>query len=179
LASRKTTKSRKRRRHSAAPRAVPSTRRDERVARESQATRQEQRAKRQLGREGERPPSPFGGLPVSEAAILIGLISAVIGFTQRGGPALIAGLGICVLGVVEITAREHFSGYRSHAALLAAIPAVAVEVGAVLAFKPQQRALLVLAVVPVFAGLFWLLRRRFLTARQARVARIPAPPAPR
>jgi hypothetical protein len=27
-------------------------------------------------------------------------------------------------------------------------------------------------VVPVFAGLFWLLRKRFLIARQARVARM-------
>jgi hypothetical protein len=42
----------------------------------------------------------------------------------------------------------------------------------VLAFKPSQRAVLVLAVVPVFAGLFWWLRRRFLIARQARVARM-------
>jgi membrane protein insertase Oxa1/YidC/SpoIIIJ len=44
----------------------------------------------------------------------------------------------------------------------------------VLAFRPSQRALLVLVVVPVFAGLFWVLRKRFLIARQARVARMHA-----
>jgi hypothetical protein len=42
----------------------------------------------------------------------------------------------------------------------------------VLAFKPSQRAFLVLVVVPIFAGLFWWLRKRFLVARQARVARM-------
>jgi hypothetical protein len=90
------------------------------------------------------------------------------------------GLIICALGVVEITAREHFSGYRSHTALLAAIPAVALEVALVVALgEPKQRALLLLAVVPVFALLFWLLRRKFLAARQARVARTARPPAPR
>jgi hypothetical protein len=155
-----------------------SSRRDERADRRAQTAQEVKRSGRVLGREGERPQSPFGGLPVSELAILLGLISAVIGFVQGGGPALVVGLIVCALGVVEITAREHFTGYRSHASLLAAIPSVAVEVGIVLAFKPSQRALLVLVVVPVFAGLFWWLRKRFLIARQARVARMHArPPA--
>lgn len=144
------------------------------------AVRERKRGERQLGKEGERPESPFGGLPISELAIFVGLVAAVIGFIQGGGPALVVGLIVCALGVIEITGREHFSGYRSHAALLAAIPAVALEVGIVLAFgQPKQRALLLLAVVPVFAGVFWLLRRKFLTARQARVARTARPPAPR
>jgi hypothetical protein len=137
-----------------------------------QTERDVKRGERVLGREGERPESPFGGLPISELAILVGLIASVIGFIQGGGPALVVGLIVCALGVIEVTAREHFSGYRSHTALLAAIPSVALEAGVVLAFKPSQRAVLVLAVVPVFAGLFWWLRRRFLIARQARVARM-------
>jgi hypothetical protein len=157
---------------------VASTRREERAARQVQTEREVQRGQRVLGREGERPESPFGGLPISELAILVGLIASVVGFIQGGGPALVVGLIVCALGVIEVTAREHFSGYRSHAALLAAIPSVALEAGVVLAFKPSQRAVLVLAVVPVFAGLFWWLRRRFLVARQARVARMHArPPA--
>jgi hypothetical protein len=151
---------------------VASTRREERAERQVQTERELQRGQRVLGREGERPQSPFGGLPISELAILVGLIASVVGFIQGGGPALVVGLIVCTLGVVEVTAREHFSGYRSHAALLAAIPSVALEAGVVLAFKPSQRAILVLAVVPVFAGLFWWLRRRFLVARQARVARM-------
>jgi hypothetical protein len=76
--------------------------------------------------------------------------------------------------VIEVTAREHFSGYRSHATLLAAIPAVAVVVGLSVALgQPRDRGLLLLAGVPVFGGLFWLLRRRFQAARQMRVARLP------
>ncbi|HEY1567266.1 MAG TPA: hypothetical protein VGF68_09620 [Solirubrobacteraceae bacterium] len=179
MAQRKPTKSRKRRSRDSAPRAVVSTRRDARAERQAQTAQEVKRGGRVLGREGERPEGPFGGLPISELAILLGLIAAVIGFIQHGGPALIVGLIVCALGVIEITAREHFSGYRSHASLLAAIPSVAVEAGIVLTFKPSQRALLVLVVVPIFGGLFWWLRRRFLVARQARVARMHArPPAP-
>ena len=151
---------------------MSSTRREARAERQAQATSEVQRGRRVLGREGERPEGPFGGLPISELAIFVGLIASVIGFIQGGGPALVVGLIVTALGVIEVTAREHFSGYRSHAALLAAIPSVALEAGVVLAFKPSQRGLLVLTVVPVFAGLFWWLRRRFLVARQARVARL-------
>lgn len=144
--------------------------------RQTRAEREHKRGQRQLGREGERPESPFAGLPVSELAIFAGLVAAVIGFINGGGPALVVGLIICALGVVEVTAREHFSGYRSHAALLAAIPAVTLEAGLVLAFgDPNQRGLLLVPVVPVFGILFWLLRGRFLIARQRRVARLARP----
>jgi hypothetical protein len=172
LPSQKSKRSHKRRTPDRAPRAVPSSRRDERAVRAAQAARERQRGRRQLGREGERPEGPFGGLPVSEAAILLGIIGAVFGFLNGGGPALVVGLVVCALGVCEITAREHFSGFRSHTALLAAIPAVLIEVGVVAIFgEPKQRAFLLAVVVPVFAILFWLLRRQFMTARQARVAR--------
>jgi hypothetical protein len=125
---------------------------------------------------GERPPSPFGGVPVSELAILIGAIGLLVGAVQGGGVALIVGIAVCALGVIEVTAREHFSGYRSHTWLLAAIPSVAVLVAVDLAVgQPRDRTLLVLPVVPVFAGLFWLFRRQFQAARQRRVARPPLP----
>jgi hypothetical protein len=170
--SQKSKRSRKRRKPDTAPRAVPSSRRDERAIRTAEAARQRDRGKRQLGREGARPEGPFGGLPVSEAAILLGIISAVFGFLNGGGAALVVGLVVCALGVCEITGREHFSGYRSHTALLAGIPAVLIEVGVVAIFgEPKQRALLLAIVVPVFAILFWLLRRQFMIARQARVVR--------
>jgi hypothetical protein len=105
-------------------------------------------------------------------AILAGAIALIVGFTQRGGPALIVGLVVCALGVVEFTAREHFSGYRSHTTLLAAIAVVGVEVAVVAVVgAPRQRLLLLVAIVPVYAVVFWALRRRFQAARQARVAR--------
>jgi hypothetical protein len=172
-------RSRKRRNPGAAPRAVPSSRRDERQARQAEARREVQRGGRTLGREGERPEGLFGGLPVSELGILIGVIALVIGFISGGGPALIVGIVVLGLAVLEVTGREHFSGYRSHTTLLAAVPAVALESLIVAVFgAPRQRALLIVFVVPVFAVLFWFLRQRFATARQARVARLARPPAP-
>ncbi|MGI8711883.1 MAG: hypothetical protein ACR2NR_01620 [Solirubrobacteraceae bacterium] len=172
MPAQKPKRSRKRRNPESPPRAVASTRREVRAQRVAQAANERQRARRQLGREGERPVGPFGGVPVSEVAILGGLVAAVIGFTGSGGLPLVAGLIICALGVCEITAREHFAGYHSHTALLAGIPAVAIEVLLVALFgEPKQRAWLLVVVVPVFGILFWLLRRRFMIARQARVAR--------
>jgi hypothetical protein len=139
------------------------------------SARHQTRARNPLGAVGERPQSPFGGLPVSEVAIFAGGVGMVVGLIQ-GGPSLIVGIVVCALGVLEVTAREHFSGYRSHTTLLAAIPAVGVEGALVTAIgSPRQRALLLLAVVPVYAGVFWLLRKRFQVARQARIARPPTP----
>lgn len=172
-------RSRKRRNPAAAPRAVASGRRVERAERQAQAARELRRGARSAGREGERPEGPFGGLPVSEMGILIGTIALVIGFFTGGGPVLIVGIVVLGLAVLEVTAREHFSGYRSHTTLLAALPAVAVESLVVLVFGvPRQRALLIVFVAPVFAVLFWLLRRRFAAARQARVTRLARPPGP-
>jgi hypothetical protein len=136
------------------------------------APRSQPRTRGPVGTYGERPPSPFGGLPVSEIAIFVGAIGVIAGLIQGGGPALIVGVIVCTLGVVEVTVREHFSGYRSHTMLLAALPAVGAETAVVAAVgEPSTRGLLLLVVVPVYAGVFWVLRKRFQISRQARVAR--------
>jgi hypothetical protein len=125
-----------------------------------------------LGAYGERPPSPFGGLPVSEFAIFAGTIVLIIGVIRQGGPALVGGVVLCLLGVSEVTAREHLSGYRSHTVLLAAIPAVVAEFVIVLTVgTPAVRVLLLVPVAAVFGACAWFLRRRFLVARQARLAK--------
>ncbi len=114
-----------------------------------------------------------------ELAILVGLIAAVVGFLEGGGAPLIVGLIVCGLGVLEITGREHFSGYRSHTALLAALPAVAIEVALVLAFgEPKQRRAAAGGGGAGVRGAVLAAARKFLTARQARVARMARrPPA--
>jgi hypothetical protein len=128
------------------------------------------------GSVGERPPSPFGGLPISEVAIFAGIVGLVVGLITGGEPAMVVGAIVCGLGVTEVTAREHFSGFRSHGALLAAVPAVVVEVAyALIVGVPAQRALLLLPLIVVWVPCFWLLRRTFRTARHARLARPPAP----
>jgi hypothetical protein len=164
-----------------APRVAPqakavSGRRQQREERERQAAHDRAQANRSLGTYGERPRSIFDPIPVSEIAILAGLVAVVVGVLSGGGPALIVGAIVCGLGVVEFTAREHFSGYRSHASLLAAVPAVLVEVLlALFVGVPTRRVLLLAPVIPVFAFSFWLLHRAFANARHLRVAKPPAP----
>lgn len=127
-----------------------------------------------LGAYGERPTSPFGGLPVSEFAIFVGAIATVYGFAASVPAALAVGLVIVTLGVAEFSAREHFTGYRSHTTLLAAIPAIAVGIALIaLVGGSLGRGALLLVVVPVFGVSFWFLRKRFRLARQARIARPP------
>jgi hypothetical protein len=175
VASQKSKRSRKRRNQSSVPRTAPSHRRELRSQRQAPAPSRERAGRSPAGAYGERPPSPFGGLPVSEIAIFAGAVGLIVGLIRGGGPALIAGIVVCTLGVLEVTAREHFSGYRSHTVLLAALPAVAAEVLFVaLVGEPNPRLLLLAVIVPIYAVLFWVLRRQFARARQARVARPPA-----
>jgi hypothetical protein len=150
------------------PRAVRSPRRDQQAA----VVRERRSGERMLGTVGERPESPFGGLPVSELMILAGGVSAVIGFISDARPALFVGLAVVAVGVLEFTAREHFSGYRSHTTLLAGIPTVIVEAILISTIGSHTtREVLLLLIIPVFGGLFFVLRRTFLAARQRRVAR--------
>jgi type IV secretory pathway VirB3-like protein len=125
---------------------------------------------------GDPPPNLFGGVPVAEIAILAGAAGAIIGLISSAPAALIVGIVVCALGVVEFSVREHFSGYRSHTVMLAGIPAVAVGIALIaLDSASLTREILVPVVVVVFGFLFALLRRRFRSARQARVARPPGP----
>lgn len=129
-----------------------------------------------LGTYGEAPESPFGGLPVSEFVILVGGVAVVFGFVSSTPAVWAAGIVLCTLGVIEFSAREHFSGYRSHTLMLAAIPAVAVGIALIaLLGGSLTRGPLLLVVVAVFAVCFWLLRKRFRAARHARIAKPPAP----
>jgi hypothetical protein len=154
---------------------VPSQRRTERAEKQAVVARDQRRRTTGLAARGERPPGPFGGLPVSEIAILAGGVAVVVGIVQGGGAALIVGFVVCALGVLEVTAREHFTGYRSHAMLLAAVPSVGLELAlvAIVGGGRSHRALLLVAVLPVFALLTWLLRKRYRVAHHARMVRRP------
>jgi len=128
------------------------------------------------GTYGERPPNPFGGIPVAEILIVVGAVALVSGFAAKAIVAMAVGSVVCTAGVAEFSVREHFSGYRSHTLLLAGIPAVAVLavivllLGGGLSFGP-----LLAVVLAVFAVCFWFLRKRFRVARHARLAKPPAP----
>lgn len=77
----------------------------------------------------DRPPAPWGSLPLVEIAVLVGIVMLVIGLVIGGdrGTVLIGiGLGLAGFGGLELAIREHFAGFRSHSALLAGVPALAV-----------------------------------------------------
>lgn len=128
----------------------------------------------------ERPHAPWHPLPLSELLILVGTIVTVIGLRRAAhgfaaaAPALVAGLAAVMIGTVEVTLREHRSGYRSHALILALLPVVAFHSAVVLivaAFTQAPRALsigLLPLDVALFAVLFKLLRARFADARRER-----------
>jgi CHASE2 domain-containing sensor protein len=122
-----------------------------------------ERAPRRTARD-ERPQAPWGSFPLTELTILAGIVILVIGFTSQSfsGNVMVAiGITLAALGGLELAVREHFTGYRSHSALLAlacavftaalvtvlsllvldsVIPAIPVAVGAV-AFVPALLAM--------------------------------------
>lgn len=91
--------------------------------------RRPRRSSRRLLRR-DRPQPLWGSFPLSEIVIAIGAVVTAIGFLRgpdSGAPLLIAGLAACVLAVLEIAVREHFTGFRSHSLLLALIATALVQ----------------------------------------------------
>jgi len=78
----------------------------------------------------ERPPAPWGDFPLVELCVLAGLIMLALGFFvvegDRGAILIAAGLALGSIGGLDLSIREHFSGYQSHTLILAGVPALAV-----------------------------------------------------
>jgi hypothetical protein len=76
----------------------------------------------------ERPRAPWHPFPLVELSVLVGLMLLVWGlirFDDEGGRVmLVCGMALASLGGLETALREHFTGFASHALLLAAVPAV-------------------------------------------------------
>ncbi len=129
------------------------------------------------GSVGERPRAPWHPFPLAELSILVGLIAVAIGAArgEAGKTLLLVGVLVVVLGTLDTTIREHLSGYRSHAGLLAAVPTALVHGGIALGLfalgAPRVTWVLVPIVVdvPLFSVLLKLLRVRFEDARRERV----------
>src|ERR687897_519456 len=74
----------------------------------------------QTGRSG-TPSAPWGSFPLTELVVLVALVLLVAGFfvaPPRGPVMLGAGLVLGSLAGLELAAREHLAGYRSHTLLL-------------------------------------------------------------
>ncbi len=78
----------------------------------------------------ERPSALWGTFPLTELVIVVAVAIMVLGFARGrddGAIAIGAGLALCVLAVAELTAREHFAGFRAHTLLLAFLPTAVVQ----------------------------------------------------
>jgi hypothetical protein len=122
---------------------------------------------------GERPRAPWHPLPLSELLILIGAIGAVVGLArgEAGVVVLIAGLAAVLIGTVEVTLREHLSGYRSQTLILTLLPTIALYTGVLILTRPAPALSLVLLALVGALGvfLFRALRARFKDARRERM----------
>ena len=111
----------------------------------------------------ERPRAPWHPFPLVELSVLAGLVLLVWGLIRLdddgGRVMLVCGMALASLGGLDIALREHFSGYASHALLLAALPAVLVA--GVLFFAGAPWIAIPLAVALVLGVGFAWLRRGF------------------
>jgi hypothetical protein len=119
-------------------------------------------AKRTIAPE-ERPPAPWGSFPLAELTILAGIILLVIGFVGGDTTALGVGIVLGALGGLEVSAREHFAGYRSHSTLLAGVVFVLVT-GALIFLTDLMPAICIGAGAVGFAAAFLGLRAAFRRA---------------
>jgi hypothetical protein len=115
------------------------------------------------GSRDQRPPAPWGSFPLTQLAVLAGLILIGIGLFSGDPALLLGGLLLGSLGGLELSLREHFAGYRSHTTLLAAVGGVAVALLTWFVIGLPFAASTAVAVV-AFAGLFYFFRKAFIKA---------------
>jgi hypothetical protein len=111
----------------------------------------------------ERPPAPWGNVPLAELVILAGIVSLAIGVIGGHPTAIGAGVALAGLGGLEVAIREHFAGYRSHTTLLAGA-AFVFTTGLVFYAANQILAVALAIGALAFAITFYLARRAFQRA---------------
>ncbi len=111
----------------------------------------------------EAPRAPWAPLPLGELATLAGIVLILVGFFQggdRAGRLLVIGFGLVSLAGLELTVREHVSGYRSHSTLLGGAAAIVLVIPFFFLTAVPFEVLLILGVV-FFAASFQALRTLF------------------
>jgi hypothetical protein len=123
----------------------------------------------------ERPAAPWGTFPLSELAMLAGIVATVIGLAGGSGgwPILVAGIALCGVAGLELAFREHFAGYRSHTLLLAGMPTVAVHAALAVSIggPPVADVLTLVVDLAVFALFFTAFRAAYRSRRAQAEAR--------
>jgi hypothetical protein len=112
----------------------------------------------------ERPPAPWGNVPLVEFAVLLGIVLLIAGFVvggSRGAVMIAAGAVLCSIAGLELAIREHFSGFRSHTFLLSGAVGVAI-LAALFFLTPDLWLPIALAIaIAAFAAAAWILTRAF------------------
>lgn len=115
-------------------------------------------ATQQQRRNAKGPPSaPWGSFPLSELVVLVAIVLLIGGFfvsAPQGTVMIGTGLALGSLAGLELAAREHFAGYKSHSLLLAGAVGIAV-IGALFAAGALSPGVRVLAGAIVFAPAAW------------------------
>lgn len=111
----------------------------------------------------ERPAAPWGNFPLAELAVLVGIVMLLVGIIGGNPTALGVGVALAALGGLEVAAREHFAGYRSHTTLLAGTVFVFV-VGGLLYLANLILAVCLGIGAAAFLVTFFVLRRAFQRA---------------
>jgi hypothetical protein len=110
-----------------------------------------------------RPKPPWHPVPLIELSVLAGIVLIVIGFInnddRQGRLAIVLGVALASLAGLDTALRDHFSGFRSHSALLGAMPAVAVAF--LCALLRAAPAVTMVAAVVAFAAGFYAFRALF------------------
>ncbi len=123
----------------------------------------ESKPARRVSAPDERPPAPWGDVPLAELVILAGIVCLAIG--AIGGHPILIGVGVACagLGGLEVAIREHFAGYRSHTTLLAGA-AFVLTTGLVFYLAGQVLAVALAVGAVAFLAAFYLARRAFQRA---------------
>lgn len=111
----------------------------------------------------EAPKAPWAPVPLGELATLAGIVLILVGFFQggdRAGRLLVIGFALVSLAGLELTVREHVSGYRSHSTLLGGAAAIVLVIPFFFLTSVPSELLLILGVV-FFATFFQGLRTLF------------------
>jgi uncharacterized integral membrane protein len=114
-------------------------------------------------RADERPPAPWGSFPLAELTVLAGIVALVAGVVSKSPTTIGVGVVLAALGGLEVSAREHFAGYRSHTTLLAGTVFVLVT-GTLFYLASLVLAICLAAGAASFAASFYFLRRAFQKA---------------
>ena len=113
----------------------------------------------------ERPPPLWAPFPLTELIILVGIVLMGWGFVEgvgdEGNAKIAAGLAVASIAAMELSVREHVTGFRSHTTLLAGAAAIASIVVLGLVIGVQTLGILLITALVVFGGCFYALRELF------------------